>query len=93
LSTIAMLRARAGVSLRELSARCATSHTTICAIELGTNRISVKAQTIERICNGLGATASETLDALFEARKLPAETEATIFRDRAAFERAIEAAR
>ncbi len=88
-----MLRARAGVSLREASARCATSHTTISAIELGTKGISVKAQTIERICNGLGATASETLDALFEARKLPVETEATIFRDRAAFERAIEAAR
>jgi transcriptional regulator with XRE-family HTH domain len=93
LNTIAMLRARAGYSLRELSARCATSHTTICAIELGTNRISVKAQTIERICSGLGATASETLDALFEARKLPADTEATIFRDRAAFERAVKAAR
>jgi hypothetical protein len=74
-----MLRARAGYSLREASVRCATSHTTINAIELGTK--------------GISATASETLDALFEARKLPAETEATIFRDRAAFERAIEAAR
>jgi hypothetical protein len=53
----------------------------------------LKAQTIERICAALGATQAETLDALFEARKLPVAVEANIFRDRAAFERVVKAAR
>ena len=53
----------------------------------------LKAATIERICSALGATPAETLDALFEARKLPVAVEAAVFRDRSTFGRVVKAAR
>lgn len=88
-----MLRARAGFSLREAAARCAVSTTTLSVLENHSRSMPLKAQTIERICAALGATGPETLDALFEARRLPVFVEAAIFSDREAFRRAVRAAR
>lgn len=93
MSTIRNLRTRAGFSLREAAARCAVSTTALSGVETQARPMPLKAATIERICAALGATQAETLDALFEARKLPVAVEAAIFRDRATFGRVVKAAR
>ena len=51
-STIADVRARSGLSLRALAARCATSHATLSAYEAG--RIVPGVKTLERIVRGAG---------------------------------------
>ena len=93
MSTIRDLRTRAGFSLREAAARCAISTTALSGVETQSRPMPLKAATIERICAALGATHAETLDALFEARKLPVAVEAAVFCDRATFGRVVKAAR